>query len=276
MPYKGKFSEDVYLQMVDLYNQGQSTIQIGALFGVHGGSVYDVLKKRGVTFRSPKISKRKYSVDESKFSVIDTEESAYWLGFLFADGCVTDKDVILFLGEIDSDHLEKFNSFLQSQYPVRLKTKSRTARVDIRSEQLVKNLSALGCIPRKSLTLSFPEIDPIYYSHFIRGYFDGDGSIHSQEMGRNPVISIVGTNQFLQRIREIIVETICADGKINKHSVSSVYYLRYFGACKVEAVRQWLYKDADIFLKRKAESFKSIYRGRSGHPSQKNYIYVDP
>lgn len=34
---------------------------------------------------------RKYSVNEIFFEVINTEEKAYWLGFIFADGCVLDR-----------------------------------------------------------------------------------------------------------------------------------------------------------------------------------------
>lgn len=276
MPFKGRFSEDIYQNMVVLYKQGLSTVEIGKIYNIHGGSVYDILKYRGVVFRSMKIAKRKYFVDETKFSIIDSEESSYWLGFLYADGGIVRNDLVLALREADIEHLKKFNSFLKSDYPIKQISKNKTVRVDIRSGEIVENLISLGCTPRKSLTLTFPhKLDPFYYNHFIRGYFDGDGSIHSQAMGRNPVISIAGTEIFLDKIKEILTDQINTTGKIDKHSISKIYYLRYFGACQVEAVRQWLYKDATIFLDRKVDVFNQVYKGRDGHPARLNYVYVD-
>lgn len=48
------------------------------------------------------------------FENIDTEEKAYWLGFLYADGCVGSKEskVELSLAEKDLRHMEKFRSFI--------------------------------------------------------------------------------------------------------------------------------------------------------------------
>nr|DAG90196.1 MAG TPA: endonuclease [Crassvirales sp.] len=48
------------------------------------------------------------------FSVIDTEEKAYWLGFLYADGFISasGNTVGLSISLKDIDHLKKYNNAL--------------------------------------------------------------------------------------------------------------------------------------------------------------------
>lgn len=273
MPYKGKFEEETYQEMVKLYESGLSTIQIGKKYGVHGGSVHDVLKKRGVKFRSISESKRKYQLNHSEFQCIDSQETAYWLGFLLADGCVVGNDVVLQLKEQDKEHLQCFKDFLKCDYPLRYRKKSKSYRLDIRSAKMSQDLISQGCIPKKSLRLEFPMTIPSYYRSLIRGYFDGDGSIHSDPSG-NTIVNFAGTEPFLADIQETIHEATNAKGSIRKHSKSKVYYLKYSGSFQSEAVGQYLYKDATVFLRRKYDRFLNMKKGRASHPFRKRYIFV--
>lgn len=50
---------------------------------------------------------RKYSLNESYFEKIDSEEKAYFLGFLFSDGSVSKYSLNLSLAEVDKEILEK-------------------------------------------------------------------------------------------------------------------------------------------------------------------------
>ena len=53
---------------------------------------------------------RKHFYNEDYFKVIDSEDKAYWLGFISADGSVS-KDayhIRISLSSIDIKHLEKF------------------------------------------------------------------------------------------------------------------------------------------------------------------------
>lgn len=55
----------------------------------------------------------KYTFNENIFSIIDNEEKAYWLGFLYADGYLTDQGLFgCALQEKDKAHLNKFLTFL--------------------------------------------------------------------------------------------------------------------------------------------------------------------
>ncbi len=85
------------------------------------GTIRDILVKNGVEMRSNKQNSRKYSVNDDYFSIIDTEEKAYWLGFIFADGYISNKNgkrVGITLKSSDRDHIIKFAKAISATYPV--------------------------------------------------------------------------------------------------------------------------------------------------------------
>jgi hypothetical protein len=114
------------------------------------------------------------------FQNIDTEEKAYWLGFLYADGCVHSQEnkIELGLAEKDYEHLNKFRNFLQIKNKIAYRDSTKSYRLSFRSKKSKQDLIALGYIPCKSLLLHFPnsqQVPDYLIKHFIRGYFDGDG-----------------------------------------------------------------------------------------------------
>src|SRR5947209_1873680 len=75
--------------IIELYLAGVTLEEAAARFGYSPGTVINVLKRRAITRRSLSEAQRRYAVDESFFDYIDTEDKAYWLGFLTADGLIT-------------------------------------------------------------------------------------------------------------------------------------------------------------------------------------------
>ncbi len=142
-----------------------------------GSGIYCSIKCRGK-------ASRKHRVNENFFTQINSESKAYWLGFLYADGYQSGKEITINLKHTDLKHLEKFKKSIEATYPVVIKRNvksnghiSHTASIRIYSPKLCDNLDKKGCTKKKSLTLIYPEFIPQRYErHFIRGYFDGDGS----------------------------------------------------------------------------------------------------
>ena len=125
-------------------------------------------------------SSKLYNCDENFFEKIDTEEKAYWLGFLYADGYVRVRkggsEVRLKLSIKDVDHVKKFNDAVKSNNEIKIKGKFAISSVNQR--KFVKHLVDKGCINKKSLIIKFPYfLEENLKKHFIRGYFDGDGSV---------------------------------------------------------------------------------------------------
>ena len=152
----------------------------------------------------------------TNFEIIDTEEKAYWLGFLYADGSVGSKEdkIELGLAEKDLKHIEKFRDFMNITNKISYRESTRSYRISFRSSKCKQDLINKGCIPKKSLILEFPnekQVPNNLIKHFIRGYFDGDGSIAKN---KNKVrATIISTEDFCWGIKNYL-DSININSKI--------------------------------------------------------------
>lgn len=116
------------------------------------------------------------------FDTIDTEEKSYSLGFIYADGHVRKRTLILALKESDHKQLEKFKLFMRSESPVKLVTKKIKSKeypavhIEFTDEHLAARLTELGIVKgRPAFQATISAIPNALTHHFIRGFFDGDG-----------------------------------------------------------------------------------------------------
>jgi len=196
--------------------------------------------------------KRKYSLNEDYFKVINTPEKAYFLGFMYADGCVQ-KDLKRFhlcISAIDIEILKRLQKALNTDRPIRrilIRDKKRV-RLDIYSKRLVKGLIRYGCVNKKTFVLKYPHILKKYDRHFIRGYLDGDGCIHVRTIRKKYsylMAKLTSTKDLLRRIKRIVHNK----NKLIKTKSKNIYSLYFYGNSK--EFLNWCYKDTDLFLKRK-------------------------
>jgi intein/homing endonuclease len=252
-------------RIIDLYKSGLSTNAIGMEVGANGGVVCTILRESGIAIKSTSEWKRKYSVNHEAFSEIDNEESAYWLGFLYADGCNCPKtsSVTLSQNSDDVDVLYGFRKFLKSDYAI--KSYKRTSGynkkdlfvIHVKSRKLSRDLEKHGCVEAKTHKLSFPKfIREDLIRHFVRGYFDGDGSI-----GKHPnyQLSVVGTESFLTGLGDTL--------KLLFPDVAFQFYKRHpermnnitqMGVTKkrhIKTILDWMYDDCSVFLSRKHRKY---------------------
>lgn len=194
----------------------------------------------------------------NQFEIIDTEEKAYWLGFLYADGSIGSKEdkIELSLAEKDLKHIEKFRNFMGISNKISYREKTKSYRMSFRSSKCKQDLINKGCIPKKSLVLKYPTYEQVpkeLSNHFIRGYFDGDGWFTNTESCFQ--IGIIGTQDFIKGFLDNI-ENINKDNKIficHREDGAKRYV---FGAYQdVLNFLNWIYKDANIFLDRKYEKY---------------------
>ena len=204
--------------------------------------------------------------DNHIFDVIDTEEKAYWLGFLYADGCVTNNSVELSVHIKDRNHLIKYSNFLKlnSDY---IKDVENISRVRVHNKHLSESLESKGCVKQKSLKLTFPKFNifskqSLIYD-FIRGYFDGDGCIRIYKHKKGATvcdIDFVGTKNFLEGIRDFLgVKGGIIRSASSKNNKTSVYRLDY-RCVSARKVSRLLYENSSIWLLRKYEEFKKFCR----------------
>lgn len=199
------------------------------------------------------------SFDINVFEKIDTEEKAYWLGFLYADGNVSKKsnNVELSLQLSDIDHLYKYKLFLKSKLSIR-KDKIR-CRFTSGNKKFKKDLENLGCVPAKSLIITFPIIPKHLTHHFIRGYFDGDGCITKNNKTSiwNTCSLCCGSRIFLEQLLDILynAQIITKQNVYNiKNKNTKVFVLRDKNFI---SFMNYLYDDATIYLDRKYERYNN-------------------
>jgi len=207
--------------------------------------------------------------DQFYFDEIDTEQKAYWLGFLYADGNITDRGILqLGLGSKDLSHIEEFRLALHSQrkihsYVKKDKYNSRTIfSIQHFSSHMAIALQRNGIVPRKTKIITMPQLDFILQPHFFRGYFDGDGSVFQTKSDvKKPyqklTLNIIGNIHFVNQMQDMLIEHLGVNKtKLNipKHSPEMAYMI-YSGTPQVKRIASWMYHDATIWLPRKRERF---------------------
>jgi hypothetical protein len=178
-----RLPESVELSILADYNAKVPVSEIAAKNHIRSEIVPGIVRRMGGTV-SPVGSARKYTLNHFAFRTV-TDESAYWAGFLLADGCVHirghKKLLTLALAEKDRDHLEAFRNFLQSDRPVHTyknggSTPGNYVLLEALSADIVDDLVKIGITPRKSLTAQ-PDAQFANNCHFWRGVIDGDGCL---------------------------------------------------------------------------------------------------
>lgn len=218
---------------------------------------------------------RAYPLNTKFFNKIDSEEKAYWLGFLYADGCVSLKgqQISIILQHRDINHLEKFKKSIGTTKPVKVImnqvrhfAKDRfsicsSARLFISSKDMGEDLIKLGCFEAKSLTLKFPTEEQIpnnLLNHFIRGYFDGDGCVSFTKRETRPIdtykVSFVGSLSFLTSLKIFLSETLRVSGS-KIRSQGKIFALEYGGNKQSLKIMSFMFNGATIFLDRKYDKY---------------------
>lgn len=199
-------------------------------------------------------SRRKTKLNDDYFNVIDSEEKAYWLGFLMADGYNNEKEgkIEISLKSTDRYLLELFNKHIESDYKISKKKigKHEAVRLTIRSQKMSKDLSRHGCVQAKSLILQFPKVPLELEHHFLRGYFDGDGSVSVNESKRMYKFHLIGTEDFLTKARQVM-----GMQEVKMYQKGSAFDLAYGGKGNLVKLYNYLYQDAANFLQRKHDVF---------------------
>lgn len=231
----------------------------------------------------------KYTVNENYFKEIDSPEKAYILGFLYADGCTSNNTISIVQVEENKDIIYKIRDIL-GNIPIN-QSKQTNGKIKysiyIYRKNMVNDLINLGCIPNKSLTLTFPDfINDELLPHFIRGYFDGDGCIwngkrkkvvvkdsrnktgYRERIIHNVKFTITGNYTFISKLQNILVNKLglsktklnfSKSKDVNNNTSSNICTMEYSGRKNSRKLFDFLYKDATIYLDKKFNKFNEIF-----------------
>lgn len=246
------------LQAVSLYSNGDRLDQVAEKLGVSPVTIMRVLQRHGIDRRKAweityerhmECMPRRHSLNDGAFSIA-TQQSAYWIGMMMADGSISSKkwSVSLRLATRDASHVESFRQFLESSHPIQ-KT-DVNSRLSISSRRLWESLNAHGVTPRKTHTARATVLQND--RDFWRGVVDGDGSLSWDNRKRRsyPVISLVGSLPLLTQFVEFVSKNgISSRARANRHK--SIFAVCFKGRLAISVIRI-LYTGADVVLPRKA------------------------
>lgn len=265
------WTDEQVAYIIDKYlNENYTLKQLGREFGCSYGTIRNLLNKHHIDSRG---NKQGYPRNEFIFMNIDTAEKAYWLGFLYADGCVHSNNNEISINITDQEHVVKFKDFLGAKNHRITETKDtrwKNAKIlyqfSIKDTQIHDDLITWGCVPNKTLIIEkIPNIPRDYISHFIRGYFDGDGSLHYLQSTDNYRISFTsGSKKFLEDIQKELNITNLSLGHSDD---TNTYQLQISGRKQVERILNYIYQDSteNTRLNRKYNSYLDCLKWAHRH-----------
>jgi hypothetical protein len=253
--------------------------ELGIIFNVSNTTIFKILRMNNVVIRPSSESKRKYPVRQDFFDEVNSEEKAYIMGILYADGYndTSRSSVNLGLKESDKEILDKITALIQPTKPLQFVKINKPNcenqyRLVICNKHISQKIAEYGCPKAKTFLLEFPVwLEPKLYNHFIRGYIDGDGWIGKRS------VSIVGTEKFLDKISEICNNKFGFNTykrKRHKHRNHNIFMLEISGRKKCVEFLNWIYKDATLFLNRKFAASKNLEKV-CRESSSRNYALGD-
>lgn len=189
---------------------------------------------------------RKYTANHSFFNDIDTEEKAYWLGFITADGHVNDRSVRLELAIKDKNHLIKFLSSLESEHLIY--EYKDACLVAIKSRELAQDLHKLGLHNNKSVSAHPASIPKELLVHYWRGVFDGDG--HISDKG----CVLAGTQSMCEGFKNFLINAGIST-RVNVLPIKNANCFKFAtsGLTMIKSIHSLLYDNSNVSLDRKRE-----------------------
>jgi hypothetical protein len=242
-------------ELLRRYVAGENTKILIDQFGVGHPAICNMAKRRGVKTRGQK----RLPLNDDAFAFI-TPESAYWIGFMMADGAIWGKRVSIMLSDKDSEHMQKFKKFLSSGLKMiyaapRVLVGKYISRpqigVGVYSIKMVSDLAKYGVVPNKSKTAKVIGLE--INRDFWRGVIDGDGCIDA--VGIYPRISLTGSYDLVSQFSNFIQHCIGFSPNIIRDK--GVYRAQTAGHRAISVIRV-LYENATVSLDRKAEKARQV------------------
>ena len=251
-----------------LINEKLSIKEISLKLNINYNTLLRFCKKNNLKSHIGSKGAKKHTINEDYYETIDTEDKAYWLGFLAADGnihaSVKGKPINriqINLKLADIEQLEHFQKAIGSNYEIEKKdvNGSMVAQLKINCTKMCNDLISNNITPKKSLTVIMPNNLPSeLIRDYIRGYFDGDGNIKNYYDKNNRHrynFNIVGGIDMLTQIQENIP---CSTYIYKLKRNSEIFSLETTKRENMIIIYNYLYNDATVFLKRKKDIFDNL------------------
>lgn len=265
-----------YKELYQRHLDGESIKRISESTGVHVQCMYSYFRKNKWKYNKDIVPRQKgYTVNDSYLDEMNSEDKAYFLGWMLSDGYIQKNKIYLKLKKPDSYIIEEMFSKFSKGYKL-LKEKEARGK-SVSSTKITNKLRKYGCVENKTVKgFKLPILPKELYRHFIRGYFDGDGSISIRtERKKQVIVSICSIDLlFLEQLKNKLKEfninssiykekrkgrkmklpgNICSIGNYDMYRIvigSHKDRLKFY---------EFLYKNCSIKLERKFKLYNDYY-----------------
>lgn len=252
--------ERIQQGMIEAYLSGMTLKEAAATFDLCEGACLRALRRHGIQARDRADSRRRYAVNQDFFHHVDTEEKAYWLGFVTADGGIVRNSLVLIVQDRDAEHLARFRSALGAAHPVqRFSDRGRGyARLTIYSKRLVQALASLGVLPKKSFSIApCVQVPGGLARHYWRGLVDGDGWLTRTRKG-HWIVGLSGNAAILEGFRQFLSQYVRSKATVRPHR--SIFQISFGGTYLPRIVADVLYSGSRVSLHRKRRLVSAMKR----------------
>lgn len=267
--------------MIGLYLKEKKSLgDIAKLYSVSRTAIYKKLNVYGLRQRSKsearleaqkqgKLPQQFFDINEGFFAKW-SPEMAYVLGLIVTDGCISEAGTVS-LSMNDLELLKKVKEVIRSEHNITpSKHQSGLYCFSFTREKLARDLNKLGVVPRKSLIVEFPDVPREHLPDFIRGVFDGDGSVYFEPRSpKYPVRSklrskfVSSSKQFIEGLHMALESLGMPKRKIYQQKTKNAWSYS-FVFCHKDNMRLFeiLYKNVEngLFLGRKYKRFSEGLR----------------
>jgi len=215
---------------------------------------------------------------ENYFENIDTEEKAYWLGFISADGSIVKSSqynsyrLQINLNTNDESHLEKFLQSVDAK-TIKIyrtynnkgfsKNGSNISRISLNSFKMCQDLNRYNVHQNKTYDIELPtNIDDKYMHHYLRGFFDGDGCYYYHFDNKNNRYRYCfelagGSLIFMEQLKKYL---LLKGIKLNIYVRKDNGVIRLMTGSKIQLIKliDYIYKDSHVYLQRKYNKINEI------------------
>ena len=262
----GTLIENNLSEIEKMYDEGLSLSKISEKLSINYQALQQLFKHSNITIRRGFSYARKHNLNEHYFDIIDSEEKAYILGFIYADGNNFPKlnRISIQLSKIDEDILRKFSHILYNDQILKYYKRYSNNKIfeyvaiNLFSKHMSEHIATLGVIEAKSHKITFPQwLDKSLYKHFIRGLIDGDGWIYLPKLENNrdsPNVGLICTRQINDFIKDYLEKELNIKSyivKAYKQDINIMCEIRIKNYHQCKIFLDWLYKDSTISLNRK-------------------------
>jgi hypothetical protein len=249
------------IEIFEERKSGKSRKEIISKWGISERHYKNIILKRGGEM---KCHKKWYKFNIDYFEKIDTEDKAYFLGFIVADGCINCNTNSISIIQKETNILYDFKKYINFEGNIFNSKVRNISSISITSQKTKNDLAKLGIVSNKTKIVKYPDIPKNLQNHFMRGVFDGDGCISlrcdkrdGNQRGQVNICS--GSYDFIKEYYDKLVKFCSLSGKNKIRNPKGTYYVVDWGGFSdVENIYEFFYKDATVYLSRKKETFEKV------------------